>query len=177
PNLSRERVFFDGKLRDPLRFREAISALHDVVVGDLRAPKKDRSAHAAYLAQKEEDERELRRKLVEREEESARAALPKEIPADLEAQFRRLHNVYWTQRRAWARELMEHDPQLFRHLVPCDPIVTVAPDSVFFECFAKDESSYGCLYLERDGFDGPQDASLGTTNVDYSLGLYEHFQT
>lgn len=177
PNLSRDRVFFDGKLRDPLRFREAISALHDVVIGDLRPPKRDRTAHAAHLAQKQEEELALREQLAKREEDGALSKLPKNPPANLEAEFRRLHAIYWTQRRAWARELMQHDPQLFRHLVPCDPIVTVAPDSIFFECFAKDESSYGCLFLDRDGFEGPQDASLGTTNVDYSLALYEHFQT
>jgi hypothetical protein len=66
---------------------------------------------------------------------------------------------------------------MFRHLVPCDPVVTVAPDVVFFECFAKDESSYGCLSVERDAFRGEGTAGLGTTNVDYSLALYDHFQT
>ena len=33
PNLARPRVFFDAELQKPLRFREAMSALHDVVVG------------------------------------------------------------------------------------------------------------------------------------------------
>ncbi len=32
PNLRRDRVSFDGVLREPLRFREAMSALHDIVV-------------------------------------------------------------------------------------------------------------------------------------------------
>lgn len=173
PNLAREAVFFDGKLADPVRFREAISALHDVVIGDLRAPKKDRSAHTAYLAQKADDEAKLREQI----RADVKIPAPEAAPPDLEAQFRRLHSVYWQKRRQWARELMQHDPQLFRHLVPCDPIVTVAPDVVFFECFAKDESSYGCLFVDRDAFEGPQDASLGTTNVDYSIALYEHFQT
>ena len=36
PNLRRDRVSFVGTLRSPLRFREAVSALHDVVVSDLR---------------------------------------------------------------------------------------------------------------------------------------------
>ena len=36
PNLRRDRVSFDGVLRQPLRFREAVSALHDVVISDLR---------------------------------------------------------------------------------------------------------------------------------------------
>ena len=30
PNLARPPVFFDGELRHPLRFREAMSALHDI---------------------------------------------------------------------------------------------------------------------------------------------------
>src|SRR5262249_51696972 len=55
PNLGRERVFFDAELRDPIRFREAMSALHDVVVGDLRFGKKDRSR---YLEWKEQQARE-----------------------------------------------------------------------------------------------------------------------
>ena len=38
-------------------------------------------------------------------------------------------------------------------LMPCDPVITVADDVVFFECFSADESSYGCLTVNRgDGF-------------------------
>jgi hypothetical protein len=59
PNLSRSRVFFDGQIADPLRFREAISALHAVVVGDLRARKKDRSAHAAWKAAQDAREKAI----------------------------------------------------------------------------------------------------------------------
>lgn len=177
PNLSRERVFLDGQLRDPLRFREAISALHDVVIGDLRFEKKDKAAYEAYKLRARQEEADLRQRVLAAESDKI-AKQPAAPPsAELEADFRRLHRKYWEQRRRWARELMQHDPLLFRHLVPCDPIVTVAPDSVFFECFAKDEASYGCLLLDRDGFEGNHDASLGTTNVDYSLSLYDHFQT
>ena len=34
PNLARPKVFYDAELKDPIRFREAISALHEIVVGD-----------------------------------------------------------------------------------------------------------------------------------------------
>ena len=61
-------------------------------------------------------------------------------------------------------------------LVPCDPIVTVADDVVFFECFSADESSYGCLTVQRDAFGPLENVRLGTTNVDYSWDLYHHFQ-
>ena len=71
---------------------------------------------------------------------------------------------------------MKHDPELWRLLVPCDPVFTVAPDCLFFECFSADESSYGCLTVDRSAFAHERDVALGTTNVDYSWTLYEHFQ-
>ncbi|MGI9456164.1 MAG: metal-binding protein, partial [Aeoliella sp.] len=49
---------------------------------------------------------------------------------------------------------------------------------VMFECFSADQSSYGCLTANRDdAFDASGDLQLGTTNVDYSWALYDHFQT
>ena len=51
-----------------------------------------------------------------------------------------------------------------------------APDVLFFECFSKDEASYGCLTVDRAAFERERDVALGTTNVDYSWTLYEHFQ-
>ncbi|WP_437592833.1 SWIM zinc finger family protein [Sorangium sp. So ce1000] len=178
PNLARPRVFFDGELARPVRFREAISALHDVVVGDLRRRPKDRAAHEAWKQQEAEREVRLRKEIHGEAMKAELARLAKvPIPPNLEADFRKMHKLYWGARVRWANELSRNDPALFRHLVPCDPVVTVAPDVVFFECFSKDESSYGCLSVDRDAFRGAQDAGLGTTNVDYSLALYEHFQT
>jgi hypothetical protein len=178
PNLARPRVFFDGRLADPVRFREAISALHEVVVGELRARKKDRTAYQAWLESEKQREAALREALVDHHKREELARLGRQpMPPNLAGDFRRMHDLYWTARRKWAAELAKDDVVLFRHLVPCDPVVTVAPDVVFFEAFAKDESSYGCLTVGREAFEGAQDAGLGTTNVDYSLVLYEHFQT
>ncbi|MFP2930916.1 hypothetical protein ACLESO_38105 [Pyxidicoccus sp. 3LG] len=178
PNLARPRVFFDQELKSPLRFREAISALHEVVVGDLRIKKKDKSAYEAWKAEEARQEEELRRAIHDQAKQAELAKLKSEpIPKNLASDFRKMHSLYWTARRRWASELSQNDPALFRALVPCDPVVTVAPDVVFFECFAKDESSYGCLFVDRDAFSGRAEAATGTTNVDYSLALYEHFQT
>ncbi|MGC4093833.1 MAG: SWIM zinc finger family protein [Polyangiaceae bacterium] len=178
PNLARPKVFFDAELRDPVRFREAVSALHDVVVGDLKAKKKDRSAWEAWKKQRADDEAGLRSAVVDQEKrEALLRTAAKPIPPDLEPEFRRLHGIYWKARRQWASELGKNDPALFRALVPCDPVVTVAPDVVFFECFSKDESSYACLSVDREAFKSAGEAGLGTTNVDYSLALYDHFQT
>ena len=177
PNLARPKVFFDAELQKPLRFREAMSALHDVVVGDLRFVKKDRSAHDAWKKNQAEEEAELRRTLMDQAKLRELTKIANEpVPPNLEKDFRRLHQQYWSARVRWANELARTDPQLFRHLVPCDPVVTVAPDVVFFECFSKDESAYGCLAVDRNAMSAGE-AGLGTTNVDYSLALYEHFQT
>jgi hypothetical protein len=178
PNLARPKVFFDGALSKPLRFREAVSALHDVVVGDLKSKPKDRTAWLEWKKQEAQREVEIRQALYDKARKDELARIAREpIPPDLESQFRKMHRIYWDARVRWANELARNDPELFRHLVPCDPVVTVAPDVVFFECFSKDESSYGCLSVDRGAFQGAQDAGLGTTNVDYSLALYEHFQT
>ena len=177
PNLARPRVFFDAELQKPLRFREAMSALHDVVVGDLRFEKKDKTAYEAWKKQQAQEEAELRRTLTDQAKMRELAKIAKEpLPRDLEGDFRRLHKQYWGARVRWASELARNDPELFRHLVPCDPVVTVAPDVVFFECFSKDESAYGCLAVDRNAMSHGE-AGLGTTNVDYSIALYEHFQT
>jgi hypothetical protein len=56
-------------------------------------------------------------------------------------------------------------------------VITVADDVVFFECFSADESSYGCLSVSREGFGPSTSVKLGTTNVDYSWDLYNHFQS
>ncbi|MEO7328176.1 MAG: SWIM zinc finger family protein [Minicystis sp.] len=177
PNLARPKVFFDGELRYPLRFREAMSALHEVVVGDLRFKKKDKTAYEAWKKQEAQEEAEIKKQLLDHAKMRELSKIAKEpLSPNLEKEFHRLHRIYWDARVRWANELSRNDPELFRHLVPCDPVVTVAPDVVYFECFSKDESAYGCLSVDRDALKS-QDAGLGTTNVDYSLALYEHFQT
>ena len=176
PNLRRDRVSFVGDLRDPLRFREAISALHAVVVSDLKYKPKDRSAYQAYLKRVQEREHTIRTLAFKQSKEKLLAETVEPIPPGLEKRFHSLRDRYWSARVKYANFLSKNDPALFRALVPCDPVVTVAPDVLFFECFSKDESSYGCLTADRDLFESPGDVALGTTNVDYSLALYEEFQ-
>ncbi len=179
PDLRRDRVGFDATLRHPLRFREAVAALHDVVISDLRYRPKDRSAHDAYLAERKAREDALRRDVAGetgRAIRAARPAMPEAEFARLDRDYRHHRDRYWTARRRYSNHLMTHDPGLWRLLMPFDPVITVAPDVVFFEGFSADESSYGCLTVDREGFEGERDVALGTTNVDYSWELHEHFQ-
>jgi hypothetical protein len=176
PNLRRDRVSFVGDLRDPLRFREAVSALHAVVVSDLKFRPKDKSVYQAYLVRVREREQTIRGLAHKAAKEQLLAVAPEPVPPGLEGRFKSLREKYWGARIRYADYLAKNDPALFRVLVPCDPVVTVAPDVLFFECFSKDESSYGCLTVDRDLFAAAGGVAVGTTNVDYSLPLYEEFQ-
>jgi hypothetical protein len=178
PNLSRDTVAFDAALKQPLLFREAISALHDVVINDLRHKPKDKTAYKAW--QRDEAARhrtifsEARQQAAE--ERAARAGQP--LPQGLERDFKTARKTYWSARNRYDAILRKEDPTLWRLLLPYDPVITVAPDVVMFECFSADEATYGCLTVERDDcFSTQSGVQCGTTNVDYSWALFDHFQT
>jgi hypothetical protein len=54
PDLKRPPTYFIGELRQNVAFREAISALHDVVVSDLRFQPKDKTAYKEWRAKQDE---------------------------------------------------------------------------------------------------------------------------
>ncbi len=187
PNLARPLVAFDGGLRDPLLFREGMAALYAAVTGDARRrveqnPEQTaakREVYREFLRLRGGEEEAARRggqQAAQAAQAQAQAQAQADTPADLDAQFSAAHRRYWAARRGWAAELSSGDPAMFRALVPCDPIVTVAADAVFFEGFSKDLSAAGCLRVDRDRFTGAQSASPGTTNVDYSAALHDQLE-
>lgn len=177
PNLARDLVAFDAPLSKPLRFREAMSALHDVVISDLRFKKRDKSAYEQWKKNEQTRIAALRQGVYTAAVADVAARHAIALPGGLQERFDDARNRYWNARVAYSKYLSQHDPQLWRLLMPCDPVITVAEDVVFFECFSADESSYGCLTVDRDGgFGVSESVKLGTTNVDYSWDLYHHFQ-
>lgn len=53
-NLKRGPVHFDARIKEPLRFREALAALYAIVGSDYRYVPKDRTAYIAYLRMRRE---------------------------------------------------------------------------------------------------------------------------
>lgn len=171
PDLLRPPTFFRGALTDALPFREAMSALHDVVVSDLRFQPKDRSKYLAWRAQQEAvDLVGVARDRLEtaREIERLQAEL-----TPLESHIRTARAPFYQARTRYWKYLFERDRELWFKL---DPVITVHPDQIFFECFSRDESSYGRLAASYEAFDELGERACGTTNVDYSDGLYGEFQ-
>ena len=88
PNLARDPVAFDAALCNPLRFREAMSALHDVVINDLRFKPRDKSAYQEWKKQQEIKLAMLRREELKRAKEEI---LKKhaDVSPELEKEFER----------------------------------------------------------------------------------------
>jgi hypothetical protein len=171
PDTLRPPTFFRGRVAKQVEFREAISALHDVVTSDLRFVPKDRSDYMAWrerqsyidLAQVARDQQRIATEITTLQGELA------ELTAKGEARRR----AFYDQRAKYFKYLYDRDKELWFKL---DPVITVHPDQVFFECFSKDESSYGRLAASYEVFEELGDRANGTTNIDYSEKLYGEFQ-
>ena len=173
PDTLRDPVSFVGKLNKKIAFREAISALHDVVVSDLRFKPKDRTAYKAWAA--EQEKLWLSDYMAGFQVEKVRARI-QEIKEELKQVYQEKNYVlgpFNKAKKAYFDYLFKHDRDAW---IVLDPVITVHPDEIFFECFSQDESSYGKLSCNYNVFTGISALQYGTTNIDYSAALYGEFQ-
>lgn len=171
PDTLRAPTYFRGQVSAQVAFREAMSALHDVVIADLRFIPKDRTAYLAWREQQGYvDFANLTRSQATTAAEIERlSAEVRELTARSSGRFA----AFYAARQKYFQFLYERDRELWFKL---DPIITVHPDSLFFECFSRDESSYGRLSASYNVFTELGDRACGTTNIDYSEKLYGEFQ-
>ena len=171
PDAKREPTYFVAELRQKIEFREAISALHDIVVSDLRFTPKDKTAYKEWAAEREQ---------IDWQEVAARQSETAAKIRGLQAELTDLSN----RRSARWQAVYNSRSQYFKYLFEkrrdmwflLDPVITVHPDEVFFECFSEDESSYGRLGANYEVFENVREFACGTTNIDYSAALYGEFQ-
>src|SRR5918992_1422507 len=109
PNLARDPVAFDAPLLKPLRFREAISALHDVVISDLRFKKRDKTNYLEWKKRQSQQDATIRRQAFAAANEKILAARDVPVPKDLDKQFRSARTRYWSAREQYANYLYKHD--------------------------------------------------------------------
>ena len=171
PDTLRQPTFFTGKVARHLAFREAISALHHVVVSDLRFKPRDRTAYFEWLKQNEAAL--LAEAATRREELKPRIETLQKRIRTLDDESQRLMKPFFTARQAYFNYLYKQNRDAW---IVLDPVITVHPDEIFFECFSLDESSYGRLSCDHDVFEQLGEMAYGTTNIDYSHALYDEFQ-
>jgi hypothetical protein len=171
PDARREPTYFSGELGQNVSFREAISALHDVVISDLRYQPKDKSAYKAWAAQR--DEREVQQILASRKDTAEKIGKLHLEMAQLQRRFDERRGGFERAKKEYFSFLYKRDYNAWLIL---DPVITVHPDEISFECFSKDESTYGRLAAGYGVFKKIGQHACGTTNIDYSDALYQEFQ-
>jgi hypothetical protein len=171
PDLKRAPTFFRGELSQGTAFREAISALHDVVVSDLRYKPKDRTEYLAWV-----ERQQLFDMAAIGQQRTKTAQRIREVTEELERLHARANarlSPFYSARKKYFDYLYQRDINAWYVL---DPVITVHPDEVFFECFSQDESTYGRLGTSFEVYKHVREFACGTTNVDYSQELYDEFQ-
>jgi hypothetical protein len=171
PDTHREPTFFVGQLNKKIPFREAISALNAVVSSDLRWQPKDKTAYKAWIAQQEEVW--LAKEMAGAADVSKRIDTIQEELNVLRSHKAEILQPYFKAQSHYFNHLRKTDMDAWYVL---DPVITVHPDEVFFECFSQDESTYGKLSCGYEVFEHISEFAYGTTNVDYSQSLYNEFQ-
>jgi hypothetical protein len=173
PDTLRPPTFFVGKLHKKIAFREAISALHEVVVSDLRFKPKDKTAYKAWAAEQEQIWLAEYMATFQIEQVKQRIAELKTNLTEVQKEKSKLLAPFYTAKKQYFDYLYEKDRDSWFVL---DPVITVHPDEVFFECFSQDESTYGKLSSNYNVFKQIDTFACGTTNIDYSSALYGEFQ-
>lgn len=173
PDTRRDPTFFVGKLHKKIAFREAISALHDVVVSDLRFKPKDKTAYKEWAAQQESIWLAEHMNAYDAEAANQRIAALSEALKKVGEEKDKVMGPFYKARKQYFDFLYQKDRDAWFVL---DPVITVHPDEMFFECFSQDESTYGKLSASYNVFKEVNEFECGTTNIDYSAALYDEFQ-
>ena len=171
PDTYREPTYFVGALNKHIPFREAISTLHHVVVSDLRFKPKDKTAYKEWAAQQEEIW--LAEYMAEQPDVKAKIEEVKKELQDVRKQKQTIMGPYNKAKADYFSFIYKRDRDAWFVL---DPVITVHPDELFFECFSQDESTYGKLSCSYNVFKHINEFECGTTNIDYSAKLYNEFQ-
>jgi hypothetical protein len=171
PDTLRDPTYFVADLAKHIPFREAISALHQVVVSDLGYKPKERGDYQAWL--KAHENALLAEFMAQKDVLKERIEILNRELGDLRQQSAEIMAPFYKARRKYFRYLFTHD---YNAWVVLDPVISVHPDEVSFECFSLDESSYGRLSCSLNVFKEIAQFACGTTNIDYSDGLYAEFQ-
>ena len=167
---NRKPVSLNAMVNNSLSYARLMLALHKVVTGDWRSPKKDYSKYQEWVQQRylEElpahygkvDVKKLNLIESKKELEKKIRGINKLI-SPMRKAMRQKNNAYWDY-------IAKHDKE---KLWLFDPVISVHPDTVIFEAFSLDESSYGRVSLPTENLEIFEKVSYGTTNIDFSQAL------
>jgi len=172
---SRPPVSLQAIVGESLSYGRLMLALYQVVSGDHRTKTKDHSAYQEWVQQRYLEElpaamsarrAKLPGLLARRTELSERI---KEVESEIRALEKTVSSSdYRKAKLGYFRWLWENAKEAWWVL---DPVVSVHPDSLIFEVFSQDESSYGRVTVPFEKLTVFGEVAFGTTNIDYSRAL------
>lgn len=171
PDALRNPTYFAAEVRQHLPFREAMSALHQVVVSDMSFQPKDKADYKAWL--KTQEAVFLAQAIAQQGRIKAQLDALRQELSEVQRAEQAVLSPFYQARSNYFQYLYKEARDAWFVL---DPVITVHPDSIFFECFSQDESSYGKLSCRYEVFKKVREHAYGTTNIDYSHELYQEFQ-
>lgn len=170
-NRLREPTYFDAALKSPLVFRDALAALHAVVVSDYKYRPRDRVEFQAWMA--EQDRQFLAALPLRGLEAGRRMEVLAARRSELEALRNQRMQPFFRARRHYLEYVYTSQWEQWLLL---DPVITVHPDEVSFEAFSRDESTYARLAAKQELFEDVKSFECGTTNIDFSVRLHEELE-
>ena len=170
-NTLREPTYFDAALKSPLVFRDALAALHAVVVSDFKYRPRDRVEFQAWLA--EQDRKFLAALPLKGLEAGRQMERLEARRSELEALRQQRLQPFYRARRSYLEFVYQNE---YEQWLLLDPVITVHPDEVSFEAFSRDESTYARLAAKHELFEDVQSFECGTTNIDFSVRLHEELE-
>ena len=134
PDAKRDAVYFSGELADSLVYREGMSALHDVVVSDLRFQPKDKTAYLEWV----EKQNFVDMQVLAGAKQAVQAELASKSAEFMEydKQYQQQMAPFFKAQAKYFRHLWRKDMDAWYVL---DPVITVHPDQLFFECFSEND--------------------------------------
>lgn len=169
--LSRRKpVSLHAMVNHSLAYAKLMLALRKVVTGDWRTPQRDHSRYQAWVQQEYLKElpkyydgvAEKQLALVEQ-----KTKIQTEIK-ELNARLKPLQQSIWGARSKYRSYLAKHERE---KLWVLDPVISVHEDTVIFEAFSLDESSYGRVSVPMENLETFGEIAYGTTNIDFSQQL------
>lgn len=176
-DVSQAPVYLNVEVLPGQSFARLMLALGRVVRMRDTAETKDHSAYQAWVQGqylKELDSEMIRnaqrvttllekRKQLDKQVDSLRKYLKpyKKALSTYETNKQRARRRFWD----W---LYTHNREAW---IVLDPIVSVQPDATFFEAFSLDESTYARVTLPHTATRAEREPVLGTTNIDFGIGL------
>jgi len=174
-DVSQTPVYLDVEVLPGQSFARLMLALGRVVRMRDTAEQKDHSAYQAWV--QGQYLKELDSEMVTNGRRVLALLKKREqLDKDLDSLRKRIKpfkkaisvtNTTKARRRFWDW-LYAHNREAW---IVLDPIVSVQPDATFFEAFSLDESTYARVTLPHTATRAERDPVLGTTNIDFGIGL------